>query len=141
MTTTATTTTAATAMTGDDSASSRARAEPPTRGPAEFARQARALGLTSVTIDGEWVRFALEVPAGAHAGQTVTIAAQVPFDFPDTPPPGPHVSPAFTHPAGAVHASPLGANFLYWSRPAQGWQADRSVRAWVRHVRSLFGQT
>lgn len=116
-------------------------AEVPTRGPAEFARQARALGLAEITGHDEWVTFDLDVPAGVHAGTTVRIAAQVPVDFPDTPPPGPHVSPPLTHPAGGVHASPLGTEYMYWSRPAQRWAADRSVRAWVRHVRSLFGQT
>lgn len=116
--------------------------EAPTRGPAEFARQMRALGLGNVELrtDG-WVLFDLLVPAGGHRGDVVRIGAQVPPDFPDTPPPGPHVSPPYTHPAGGVHGSPLGSEFLYWSRPAQQWQKDRSVRGWVRHVRSLFGQS
>lgn len=109
-------------------------------GPEEFARQAEALGLTQVQLDGRWVYFDLPIPAGKHGGETRRIAAEVPADFPDTPPPGPHVSPATTHPAGAVHASLLGADWVYWSRPAQGWPSDRSVKAWVRHVRSLFAQ-
>ncbi len=115
--------------------------DPPTRGPAEFARQARALGLADVTHTGdEWVYIGLDVPVGSHQGETVRVAAQVPPDFPDNPPPGPHISPPYTHPAGGVHASSLGSDYMYWSRPAPQWQADRSVRAWVRHVRSLFGQ-
>jgi hypothetical protein len=109
-------------------------------GAGEFARQVRALGLSSVEVDGEWVLFDLEIPAGKHAGEMRRIAAQVPADFPDTPPSGPHVTPATTHPAGAVHASPRGEGWVYWSRPIPGWAADRSARAWVRHVRSLFGQ-
>lgn len=115
-------------------------AEVVTVGVPEFARQARALGLASVEVDGGWVLFDLEIPAGKHAGEMRRIAAQVPADFPDTPPSGPHVTPATTHPAGAVHASPRGEGWVYWSRPIQGWRADRSVRAWVRHVRSLFAQ-
>lgn len=111
-----------------------------TTGAPEFARQARALGLSSVEVEGEWVLFDLEIPAGKHAGQMRRIAAQVPADFPDTPPSGPHVTPATTHPAGAVHASPRGGGWVYWSRPIQGWPADRSVKAWIRHVRSLFAQ-
>ena len=109
-------------------------------GVAEFVRQARALGLASLEVDGDWVLFDLEIPAGKHAGEMRRIAAQVPADFPDTPPSGPHVTPATTHPAGAVHASPRGEGWVYWSRPIQGWSADRSARAWVRHVRSLFAQ-
>lgn len=111
-----------------------------TSGPAEFARQAERLGLAAVGIKGPWVRFDLPIPVGLHAGEIRRIAAEVPADFPDTPPTGPHVNPATTHPAGAVHASPLGPEWVYWSRPAQGWSTDRSVKAWVRHVRSLFAQ-
>lgn len=109
-------------------------------GPAEFARQARALGLENVREEGGRVFFTVELPAGAYAGQTREICAEVPADFPVTPPPGPHVRPATVHPAGAVHASAVGPDWAYWSRPVPGWAADRSVRAWARHVRSLFAQ-
>ncbi len=109
-------------------------------GPEEFARQAEALGLAEVRVEEGWLFFELPIHAGKHAGESRRIAAQVPVDFPDTPPPGPHVSPATTHPAGAVHASPLGSDWVYWSRPVQAWPADRSVKAWVRHVRSVFAQ-
>jgi hypothetical protein len=109
-------------------------------GTEEFARQADALGLPQVRVDGSWVFFELVVPGGSHAGQTRQIAAQVPPDFPDAAPPGPHVSPPTTHPAGAVHSSPLGGDWVYWSRPAPNWSHDRSVKSWVRHVRSLFAQ-
>lgn len=114
--------------------------EAPVMGPAEFARQARNLGLTGVEVNGPWVLFDLVIPVGVHAGEIRRIAAEVPADFPDNPPPGPHVSPPTTHPAGAVHASSLGSQWVYWSRPAQGWAADRTGKAWVRHVRSLFAQ-
>lgn len=106
----------------------------------EFARQARELGLENVATEGEWVQFDLQIPVGRFAGETRRIAGQIPADFPLTPPPGPHVTPPTTHPAGAVHASPLGSEWVYWSRPAQGWAQERSAKAWVRHVRSLFGQ-
>lgn len=106
----------------------------------EFERQALELGLPNVVAEGNWVLFDLELPAGRFAGETRRVAAEVPTDFPDNPPPGPHVTPPTTHPAGAVHTSPRGAEWVYWSRPAPGWPADRSVKAWVRHVRSLFAQ-
>lgn len=112
----------------------------PTRGPEEFARQTRLLGQANVTSDGVWVEFDLDVPAGSHAGTTVRIAAEVPLDFPDTPPTGPHVRPRLQHPHGAVHESGRGPQFVYWSRPAQNWATERTVRAWLRHVRSVFGQ-
>lgn len=32
-----------------------------------------------------------------------------------TPPPGPHVSPPVRHPDGALHPSPLGAGWEYWT--------------------------
>src|ERR1700679_551889 len=100
-----------------------------------FAEEARALGLENVSIEGDWVQFDLAIPVGRFAGEVRRIAAQVPSDFPLTPPPGPHVSPPTTHPAGAVHASSLGSEWVYWSRPAQNWSTGRSVKAWVRHVR------
>lgn len=105
-----------------------------------FAQEAAALGLDEVAVEGNWVKFNLTIPVGRFSGEVRRIAAEVPADFPLNPPPGPHVSPPTTHPAGAVHASPLGSEWVYWSRPAQGWATDRSVRAWVRHVRSLFAQ-
>lgn len=109
-------------------------------GVVEFADQAAALGLPGLESEGNWVLFDLEVPAGRFAGETRRIAVEIPEDFPVTPPPGPHVSPATTHPAGAVHASSRGAAWVYWSRPVPDWATDRSVRAWIRHVRSVFAQ-
>lgn len=109
-------------------------------GPDEFSRQAAALGLDGVRQEGHRVFFTIELPAGQYAGQSREICAEVPTDFPLTPPPGPHVRPATVHPAGAVQASPVGDDWIYWSRPAPNWATDRSVRAWVRHVRSLFAQ-
>lgn len=106
----------------------------------EFERQAHVLGLPNIVVEGNWVLFDLEIPAGRFAGETRRVGAEVPVDFPDTPPPGPHVTPPTTHPAGAVHASARGSEWVYWSRPAPGWPADRSVKSWVRHVRSLFAQ-
>ncbi|GAC1382478.1 MAG: hypothetical protein NVSMB48_13110 [Marmoricola sp.] len=114
--------------------------EPALRGAAEFARQLSVLGIANVSVNGTWVFFDLQIPIGAYAGTVRRIAADVPVDFPDTPPPGPHINPPTLHPAGAVLGSSLGADWVYWSRPAQGWAADRSVRAWLRHVRSLFAQ-
>lgn len=106
----------------------------------EFERQAHLLGLTRVGREGRRVMFDLEVPDGSYAGQTRRVCAEVPDDFPLAAPPGPHISPATIHTGGAVQASPIGPDWTYWSRPMPNWAADRSVKAWVRHVRSLFAQ-
>jgi hypothetical protein len=109
-------------------------------GPEEFERQALSLGLPAVARNGAQVSFELEIPDGSFAGQKRRVGAEVPGDFPVTPPGGPHINPATVHSAGAVHASSFGAGWVYWSRPVPSWATDRSLRAWLRHVRSLFAQ-
>ncbi|MER6442186.1 hypothetical protein ABT275_38515 [Streptomyces sp. NPDC001185] len=89
---------------------------------------------------GEFVAFDYIVETGLRAGTTVRVALQAPADFPVTPPTGPQVSPRLGHPDGAVHASPVGDDWEYWSRPASNWAADRSVRGYLRHLRTLFAQ-
>ena len=106
----------------------------------EFERQARDLGLSDVVRAGNRVTFTLDIPDGSFAGETRRIGAEVPEDFPITAPPGPHINPATVHTGGAVHASSFGTDWAYWSRPAQNWVSNRSVQAWIRHVRSLFAQ-
>ena len=93
-----------------------------------------------VTPAGDFVIFPYTVEVGSRAGEQVRIGLQVPGDWPLSPPPGPHVSPRLGHPHGAVNPSPLGEDWEYWSRPAQNWPADRSVRAYLRHLRTLFSQ-
>lgn len=109
-------------------------------GAGEFERQAQELGLSNLSRTGNRVSFDLDIPAGSFAGQSRRIGAEVPDDFPLVPPPGPHVSPPTVHTGGAVHASPFGSEWVYWSRPAHNWSSERSVRSWIRHVRSLFAQ-
>ena len=95
----------------------------------------------AATINGAFVTFAYEVPIGAHAGETVMIALQGP-DFPINPPGGVHVSPRLQHPGdNAHHASPLGEDWIYWSRPYPDWaQSSRSVSDYLAHIRKLFSQ-
>ena len=87
-----------------------------------------------------FVIFGYMIEVGSRAGEQVKIGLQIPADWPLTPPPGPHVSPRLGHPQGAVSQSPLGADWEYWSRPAQNWPADRTARAYLRHLRTLFAQ-
>jgi hypothetical protein len=99
------------------------------------------LGLSATLTSASGTEFAVfpyTIEVGSHAGQNVHIGLQVPGDWPITPPPGPHMSPPLGHPDGNVHASPLGTDWEYWSRPAQNWPADRSARAYMRHLRALF---
>jgi hypothetical protein len=86
------------------------------------------------------------VPVGRFIGQKVKVGFQVNDDFPANPPGGPHISPRLLplksggeHPSGQVHASPLGDDWEYWSRPYPEWhRTDRSVKAYMAHVRHLF---
>lgn len=94
----------------------------------------------AVTRQNEFAIFSYAVEVGSRAGQQLRIGLQIPGDWPLSPPPGPHVSPRMGHPHGAVSASPLGDGWEYWSRPAQNWAADRSMRAYLRHLRTLFSQ-
>jgi len=93
-----------------------------------------------VTQCNEFAIFTYTVEVGSRVGQQIRVGLQVPGDWPLSPPPGPHVSPRIGHPHGAVSGSPLGGDWEYWSRPAQNWAADRSVRAYLRHLRTLFSQ-
>lgn len=95
----------------------------------------------AATITGDFVTFPYEVPIGAHAGTTVQIGLQGP-DFPVNPPGGVHVSPRLQHPGdNAHHASPLGAAWIYWSRPYPNWaQSSRTASDYLAHIRKLFSQ-
>jgi hypothetical protein len=92
------------------------------------------------TIRGEYVVFPYVIEVGGRAGQQIQVGLAVPRDWPLTPPPGPHLSPRLGHPRGAVHDSPLGPGWEYWSRPVPNWPHDRSLRGYLRHLRTLFAQ-
>jgi hypothetical protein len=96
-------------------------------------------GFDVTTRDGHAV-FAYLIEAGPKAGEQVQVGLAIPGDWPLSPPPGPHVSPRLGHPHGAVHDSPLGPTWEYWSRPVPNWTLDRSLRAYLRHLRTLFAQ-
>ncbi|MFF1519723.1 hypothetical protein [Streptomyces sp. NPDC058305] len=115
----------------------------PLWGPAALHAGLLAAGYTPQHITasgGEFVAFDYTVETGCRAGTTVRVALQAPSDFPVTPPAGPQVTPRLGHPDGAVHPSPVGDDWEYWSRPASNWAADRSVRGYLRHLRTLFAQ-
>ena len=89
----------------------------------------------------EFVVFAYRVPIGQHANEEVRVGLQAP-DWPVNPPGGPHISPRLLHPGDtAHHHSPLGSDWIYWSRPHPRWaEGDRSLEEYLTHVRTLFAQ-
>lgn len=92
-------------------------------------------------VAGSFVVFPFLVPVGDHAGTTVRIGLTG-ADFPINPPGGVHVSPRIIHPGGsAEHASPLGAGWVYWSRPYPGWaSSNRTIEDYLAFLRRLFAQ-
>jgi len=90
-------------------------------------------------ISGQFVVFPFLVPVGVHAGATVRIGLTG-ADFPINPPGGVHVSPRIIHPGGSAdHASGLGADWVYWSRPYPDWASSRrSIGDYLAFLRQLF---
>ena len=88
-----------------------------------------------------FVVFGYLVPVGAHAGEIVQVGVQAP-DWPINPPGGPHIAPRILHPGdNAHHASPLGENSIYWSRPHPRWAGTtRTLEEYLAHLRTLFAQ-
>jgi hypothetical protein len=80
------------------------------------------------------------VEVGPRAGEMVRIGLELVQDWPLSAPHGPQISPRLGHPHGAVHDSPLGAGWEHWSRPPENWASDRTVRGYLRHLRTLFAQ-
>lgn len=113
----------------------------------EFARELAALiNRTPDSLGGNRLSFTYEIPVGRFKGVTITIGIEVPADFPNTPPSGPHIKPrllplnpnAPSHPE-RVAPSPFGEEWEYWSRPFSDWaESDHSVKSYLAHIRNLF---
>ena len=109
-------------------------------GAGAFLRDLQLTGLDA-RMQSDFVVFPYVIPLGPRVGESVRVGLQVPADFPVTPPPGPHFCPRIVHPAGAIHPSPLGVDWVYWSRPFPNWRlTDRSVSAYLAHIRALLAQ-
>lgn len=114
----------------------------------DFIDQLQALGYSVSQPGADFVSIEFEIPIGRFAGQVVNVAFQVTDSFPMNPPPGPHFSPHLlpvtggggAHPFGAIHGSPLGVGWQYWSRPfANHWnQTDRTARSYLAHIKNLL---
>jgi hypothetical protein len=113
-------------------------------GPAVLIQELRALGYQPEEREVSGQRFAVFefiIPVGARMAEQILLGLDTPPDWPETPPHGPHVSPPFDHPNGANHPSPLGGDFRHWSRPPADWsRTQKSARAYMRHLQTLFAQ-
>lgn len=81
------------------------------------------------------------VQVGRFKGQTIQLGFPCPVDFPITPPGGIHTNPQLLQPGpNAIHVSPLGGEWSYWSRPVQGWIGARTnpVSRLMSHVNTLM---
>jgi hypothetical protein len=117
-----------------------------------FLDELARLGHKATLHDGNRITFPYSVPVGRFASQQLRMGLTIGDDFPTTCPSGPHISPPLLaihpsndlpHPAGGVHDSDysaaVGGQWQYWSRPLPGWgQSDRTVRAYMAHIRALF---
>jgi hypothetical protein len=123
----------------------------------DFVDQLLALGYKPEERGENRLAFRYTIPIGRLAGQEIWLGFVVGDDFSVNPPGGPHVSPRLLplhpsndlpHPQGGVHESPFDAAqggapktelWEYWSRPFHGWAGtDRTVRAYMGHIRNLF---
>ena len=79
------------------------------------------------------------VELGGHAGKKIGLAIPVPGDYPVSPPGGIHVRPHLI-PMGTrnVHASPLGPEWQYWSRPIVDWRRERGTSRLLTHINRLM---
>ncbi|MDH4241988.1 MAG: hypothetical protein OEW48_20705 [Phycisphaerae bacterium] len=126
-------------------------------GIAEFKRGLEDLGLSVEGPNEGRLIFDYTPDVGKFAGQKVKIGLTVQENWQASPPTGPRVSPRILpilpdggqpHPVGGVHEakeyeqkSAGEAQWEYWSRPFPNWEkTDRSVRAYMRHIRALFAK-
>lgn len=114
---------------------------------ADFINQLQALGLTVRELDNDFVAFEYEIPVGKFKGEIVSLAFQGISSFPMACPGGPHFKPLLLpitggggqHPFGAVHNSPLGSDWEYWSRPFSAWnRTDKTVKTYMAHIKNLL---
>lgn len=115
----------------------------------DFTNQLQALGISAQLLDVSgrtFVVFDYTIPVGRFYGKNVRLALEVRDSFPMDPPPGPHFNAQLMtvgigggHPYGGIHASPLGADWQYWSRPFSEWATtDKSARTYLAHLKNLL---
>jgi hypothetical protein len=116
-------------------------------GKQDFIQELQALGYEVREPAIDFVSVEFIIPVGKFYNQKVSMALQVDGTFPMNPPPGPHFNPHLlpitggggAHPYGAIHASPLGNEWQYWSRPFKDWnRTDKTVKTYMAHIKNLF---
>jgi hypothetical protein len=116
----------------------------------DVIEQLSALGYELQEHDPEKISLPYKIEAGEHAGKEIRIGFIINDQMPFEPPSGPHITPHLypihpqndvPHPRGAVHSSPFGEHWQYWSRPCGDWrQTDGTMRAYMKFIRGLFAK-
>lgn len=109
----------------------------------DFINQLETLGYSTQELSHGMVGIKYVVPIGKNSGKSVELAFQVPNDFPMNCPPGPHfksqVFQGWVEPLRNIHASPLGSDWRYWSRPFPDWnRTQRTVKSYLAHIKNLL---
>jgi hypothetical protein len=110
------------------------------QGAALFCEEARALGYEPQEAGPNLVYFAYTIENGPRRGEQVDLGFEVPENYSVEPPHGPCYRPAILRDKGLDGVHPdrhFGAGWDHWSRPMEGWSKDRTLRAYMRHVRRL----
>lgn len=116
----------------------------------DFINELKALGYNAQEYSNDFVCFDYEIPVGKFLGRKVKLAFQFDNAYPMNPPSGgPHFSPLLlpitggggSHPFGAIHNSPLGIEWEYWSRPFISWNiTDKNAKTYMAHIRNLLAK-
>lgn len=94
-------------------------------------------------VEGQPFTFAVygdvEIESGRFRGTKISrLAVPIPDD-PMLPPPGLHTMPQVgVVGERSVHASPLGPEWAYWSRPILGYTPSQGVARILSHLQSVF---
>lgn len=113
----------------------------------DFITQLKALGYNVQESCPNFISFEYEIPLGKFQGQNVQIAFQMDESYPINCPGGPHFKPLLLpitggggcHPFGAIHASPLGNEWQYWSRPFKDWgRTEKTAKIYLAHIKNLL---
>ena len=80
-----------------------------------------------------------EVRVGKHAGKRIRVGIPA-NDFPYTAPAGLHISPLLAQNGNQnISASPLGADWQYWSRRLEEWkESDRTARHVISYINKVL---
>jgi hypothetical protein len=108
-----------------------------------FAEELHGLGFDPELVEDSetMISFDYVIPNGPRCGEQVRLGLEVPPNFPVEPPHGPHYRPTILRGrdiAGVHENLAFGPDWDHWSRPHPRWNlTDRSVKAYMRHLRSL----